>query len=179
MGLKPNAARWTNSGIQEFLFSRLLIDDGCWNWVGCKDSGGYGVMDIARPKFHHGPRTVRGTHRLVYEWIRGKIKKGFVLDHLCKNRACANPDHVEQVTVGENFRRGDRVQAQINKTHCFRGHLYTETNTYQYKNSRACRECMRIRGRWEFRREHELPLDTPNLQARDSKGRFYSQITDW
>jgi HNH endonuclease len=76
---------------------RLLVDDAdkCWPWGGTIQSKGYGLV---------GGRLV---HRVVYELVRGPIPAGLTIDHLCRNRRCANPSHLEAVTMQENYRRGE------------------------------------------------------------------------
>lgn len=71
--------------------------DGCWQWLGSLDQNSYGQF------------TDNGTtraHRWSYVHWRGPIPDGFTLDHLCRNKACVNPHHVEAVTRSENIRRG-------------------------------------------------------------------------
>lgn len=72
-------------------FSRI---DGCWEWTGPKTAGGYGLF------------AQTSAHRAVYERLRGPIPEGLDLDHLCRNRGCVNPAHMEPVTRSENLRRG-------------------------------------------------------------------------
>jgi hypothetical protein len=97
----------------------------CWEWKAGKDSNGYGNHR------HKGKAT--GAHRVSYELIISSIPEGLELDHLCRNRSCVNPYHLEPVTHKENTRRG------LIKTHCVRGHPRTPENLTRNR----CRECMR------------------------------------
>jgi hypothetical protein len=77
-------------------------ESGCWNWLKYRNGEGYGVA------WHEG-RTILA-HRFYYENKYGFVPKGLELDHLCRNRGCVNPDHVEPVTHLENLLRGKKTK---------------------------------------------------------------------
>lgn len=117
----------------------------CWLWTASLNRG-YGQMASGVPG--NGPILA---HRFAYEMLRGPIPPGRQIDHLCRNRACVNPDHLQPVTQQMNMRRG--LQSRLmngmdNK--CVNGHEYTPENTYRNPNNPLdvrCRECSRIRDR--------------------------------
>lgn len=122
------------------LLSRTVIDDGfgCWEFTGTT-SGGYGM--IGRP--NNGGMAL--AHRISYELFVGEIPEGLTIDHLCRNRRCINPWHLEAVTGKVNVLRGDGPTAKnVRKTHCPKGHPYSAENTRIGKNGgRFCRTCHR------------------------------------
>lgn len=111
----------------------------CWEWTGSKNSGGYGNIGIA----FYGHNVA---HRYAYELLVRPIPDGLQLDHLCRNRCCVNPDHLEPVTNQENARRGLTGKATgakaRAKTHCPYGHPYDATNTHHTRaGTRSCKTC--------------------------------------
>lgn len=110
----------------------------CWVWTGAK-ARGYGRFSPV-----HGKTAF--AHRWSYEHHIGPIPAGLVIDHLCRNRACVHPHHLEVVTQRENLLRGQTLTAaNASRTHCPAGHPYSEENTGHYgsRKYRACRTCAR------------------------------------
>ena len=107
--------------------------DGCWDWTASLTEQGYGRFAAG----HGAP--YQKAHRASWEMFRSEIPDGLEIDHLCYNRRCVNPDHLEPVSPAVNQRRrAERV------THCAEGHEYTANNTYVSKeNERHCRTCHR------------------------------------
>lgn len=105
------------------------------------------------------------THRLAYEVMVGPIPDGLVIDHLCRQRACVNPDHLEPVTNRENLLRGETLTAaEAATTHCPQGHPYTPENTYLRPDrpmGRCCRMCRQESGR---RRNAKLKAERRSRQ---------------
>lgn len=106
----------------------------CIEWIGCVGSRGYARVTIM------GVGHV--AHRVVYEMVNGPIPEGLVLDHLCRNKRCVNPSHLEPVTIAENVRRGYRLWSL--RTHCKWGHEFTPENTFWHsRGTKMCKECKR------------------------------------
>lgn len=107
------------SALEERL-TRLSVRDGaCLLWTGHLTPAGYGSMKVKG--------TTVGVHRVAHEvWI-GPIPAGLEVDHLCGNRACLEPAHLEAVTHRENLRRSSNwIASEINKSECKRGHTLPE-----------------------------------------------------
>lgn len=131
------------SDLADRLLARIEIDpdSGCWSWVGYLGESGYGRMSV------NGK--MQRTHRLSYEAFVGPIPDGLTIDHLCFNKRCLNPAHLEAVTQHENTLRHVR-----RKTECSQGHSWVDENIYvDNRGGRRCRECHRTRSR-EWMRQH-------------------------
>jgi hypothetical protein len=118
--------------------------DECWLWQGAT-ANGYGR---AYSRVRDGKYFVDGAHRIAYELTNGPIPDGLQIDHLCRNRLCVNPTHLEVVTQRENLLRGETIPARrAAQTHCVNGHEFTPENTYRRKEDgvRQCRACNRER----------------------------------
>lgn len=136
-------------------------ETGCWRWTGMLNDYGYG-------RYSHGL-----THRITYTQMVGSIPDGMELDHLCRNRDCCNPRHVEVVTAQENTRRG-QGPAGLNarKTHCPQGHPYSGDNL-QVKptGARRCRECARVAAARAYHHNMEKRRASARESARRRRAR--------
>lgn len=106
--------------------------NGCWLWTSAI-SRGYGTFWLdSKPVY---------AHRFAYEQLIGSIPEDTEIDHLCRNRVCVNPEHMELVTTRQNILRGEGHTAlNARKTHCLRGHQFDLFNTH-YRSDRSGREC--------------------------------------
>lgn len=138
IGSKAAIEANTRPAAQRFMQYVREVESGCWEWVGTLQRNGYS-------SFYYRGKIVRG-HRWSYEHFTAPIPQGKEIDHLCRNRKCVNPAHLEPVTSKENARRAMR-------THCVNGHAFTPENIYMHDGKRHCRECRRIRGREYHRRK--------------------------
>lgn len=137
MAAKKGNKNAVTKDLLDKLLSRLISVNNCW------------VLKPNEPKgysrtMHNRKRMM--THRVVYEILVGPIPDDLQLDHLCRNRACVNPDHLEPVTIEQNLFRSNLTIASQNKakTQCKNGHEFTRHNTYhppKYPKKRYCKTC--------------------------------------
>ncbi|WP_409521467.1 HNH endonuclease signature motif containing protein [Novosphingobium sp.] len=135
---------------------------GCWIFTGSVTANGYG-------RVWNGTKT-DWAHRVYYRLVRGEIPSGLVLDHLCRNRRCVNPSHLEAVSDRENTIRGDcpdvTRQRHRAKTHCKRGHPLFGSNLYRNPNGRrVCRACNADHKATYLARNSDVLLELANKEA--------------
>lgn len=149
----------------------------CWNWMGPQDNqlrkgdhgGSYGRFRANR--WYYMP------HRVAWVLANGEIPKGLVIDHVCRNRLCVNPAHLEPVTDKVNILRGVSFSAQnAQKTHCINGHEFTPENTLRVKTrngngrgtkrgiGRACKICHLLSSK-EWKRKARLAKKMQKAQV--------------
>lgn len=135
----PDERSRRGAPLRERIESSVAKTDHCWFWLKHLNQDGYGAINIEG-------RHV-GAHRASYMAFVGPIPDGMVIDHLCRNRACVNPQHLEAVTHTVNVRRGDSA---VRKDRCGNDHEYTKENT---RWVRVCVTCSTAsRERWKARK---------------------------
>lgn len=135
--------------LEERLEDRIWAKPGCWEWLGSHfKTTGYGLFHRPDPA---GVWRSTVAHRVVYEVFVGPIPEGLEIDHLCRNRRCVNPNHLEPVTHRENGLRGESIFAkEARQTHCIHGHPFSGDNLrYKPDGRRRCMTCERA---WDAKR---------------------------
>jgi len=146
---KPTGAReMTIAQVERFARRFTVQPDGCWQWRGYITREGYGQYGV------HG--VGKRAHRIMWELVGRPFDPTKQLDHLCRNRACVSPYHLEEVTARVNTRRGVSPAAvNAQKDVCLRGHPLTGDNLKLRQHVRGgilrrCWECERM-----FSRQHK------------------------
>lgn len=125
---------------------RLDRSGECWLWTGRTRQDGYAQVWLRNSQ--------RRVHRIAFAHFRGDTP--MELDHLCRNRTCCNPDHLEAVTAQENSARGTGPSSwALRDNTCKAGHPLVEGAYYFWRGERKCRECSRKRDRDEYARDPE------------------------
>jgi hypothetical protein len=128
---------WRKLPTDERFHARYVVIDGdCWQWQGALTTRGYGMF------WYCGKQIC--AHVAAYLLHKGDIPEGLEVDHLCGNKACVNPDHLEAVTHQVNVARGSLKRR---RSHCWRGHPLEGDNVriHRVQGTRYCVQCNRIR----------------------------------
>lgn len=169
-------ARWKYEDPEERFWAKvnkkgpLWNGTFCWPWIAGKSKAGYGTFYIHIPPTNIRQRTV--AHRLSWTWVNGPIPEDKEIDHLCRNRPCVNPDHLEVVDHRTNVIRGAGPTAKAAaKTHCSHGHPFIQVAQPGLK--RMCQTCNRRRG-YEFRRRSQHNLNPRAKRTHCPQGHAYA-----
>lgn len=133
--------------LPDSFWSKVKKTESCWLWTGATQSSGYGSFGIGGRAY--------STHRLAYEDAREPIPDGMQIDHLCRNKRCCNPGHLEVVTAAENNRRARAHRGYYIGGECGFGHKLSGDNLRIHpRGNLVCRTCARRHKRtWNATRE--------------------------
>lgn len=141
----------------------------CWNWERHISPEGYGRVYVNK--------RMMLVHRYTYTIDKGPIPEGLDIDHLCRNRACYNPNHLEAVTRSVNLSRSPLMgRAQSAKTHCPHGHEYSEENTTHRNGRRHCRSCAKSRF-WDLEKHNPIS-PCPQCSKKMRRGNIKRHIAE-
>ncbi len=137
------AYKYTASEVITSFWQRVVKrPEECWIWQGARNRAGYGTVYV-------GTRVNQLAHRFAYEHQVGALLPTHDLHHMCGNKLCVNPAHLQVLTKGEHIRLEYTLHgnASSRKTHCPYGHEYTPENTaYTKRGGRYCLACNRVNG---------------------------------
>jgi hypothetical protein len=138
---------WKNVSKNGPMPNSALATGRCWRWKRRPNAIGYSRLQVGDKR--------ELAHRISYQLHKGEIPNGLEIDHLCRNRACVNPNHLEAVTRKVNLERGAHPRREL--THCIHGHPFSGTNLILRPNGgRWCRICrINISRRWRARHPGE------------------------
>lgn len=128
-------------------WARVDKSDGCWEWKAALTLAGYGKVQLPSGK-------TGAAHRLAYERVNGPIPEGLVIDHLCRNKKCVRPDHLEAVTVKENTVRG--ASSLDFSGRCLSGKHVLESDSDIVQLTRGKRTCAKCKHEGERARREVL-----------------------
>ena len=152
----------------------FLTPTGCFEWTGRTSIWGYGVIGRWNPANKKSDAT--GAHRYVYEGLFGPLPDGWEVDHLCSNKLCVNPQHLEAVPKAENVRRGQKNRRYDPKLVCLHGH-----HKVLVSGEWRCRECARLRAA-EYK-QRQKQRGGPRVANRDKthcvNGHEYTPDNTW
>lgn len=152
---------------EERFWPKVLKTESCWIWNAWKTAQGYG-------QFWHGSGYTTA-HRWSYENSKGKIPEKMVIDHLCRNPSCVNPEHLEVVTMAENTRRGElfvKLKHRASSlTHCKRGHPLSGENLTKTSTpiKRTCKRCMMDKAKEWRKKNWENVKQQQRMRRRQGK----------
>lgn len=127
------------NSVEKLLQTRVNKTETCWNWTGCVANNGYSKLRIQNKH--------TSAHRIFYKWFKGEIEDGLQIDHLCRNKLCVNPGHLEAVTPKINILRSEGVGAKNSRRNsCIRNHPLSGENLYMTPDGRReCKVCLNLR----------------------------------
>lgn len=128
---------------RDYIANRIQIDtnSGCWNWLPYKNEKGYGIC-------RHLGKLVKA-HRLSYEVFTNRVIK-HTINHICENKSCVNPSHLEDVTNKENVRKARGYYIHNDEWYCRNNHKMNAENIYFIGKGEMCLQCRQYyrQGRW-------------------------------